>query len=233
MQALTIDGPRWAAAHKTISTTIGKDKADPDTNQIIWVRYWEGDGIELSTFDKTRVSVAYVGQTADGIRPDRVADYTATIRANPMWHHLSAAAGRDSDQLIKVAPFIADMQATFPGMESPPGLRATLDGIEGTFEASAKGTETMHSEPWLSFIESVDPAPSSQLSATQPTFKAVADMASVVGPILITTGTKSGVGSVVTLTPAEPDALGFEFVSLMSWSPREAPSSPPDLEAVG
>ena len=214
---ISVDGPRFAAALKAVTTTIGKQATDPDTHATMWVALWEDHGLELACYDGVRVAVAYVPQVPGTIRPTFDPDYRATIRLSATFRGRRQTAGRTSDQFILLEPW--QTAGHLPGLEPPPGIKLTLDGTEEIGVTSTYGIETAyHGTDWRANIADTTPATSpAVMVGSAETFKAVAAIAGVVGPVDIGQRLKAG-GDVVVLTPsADADVLGFDFVSLMSW----------------
>lgn len=235
--SISLDGPRFASAFKAVTTTIGSQKADPDTFSVLWVSIWAGAGVELATFDGMRVSVAYVPQVPGEDRPQDQADYTSTVRLSGTFRGLAASCGRDSDQTVTLEPWQSD-GAHLPGLEPPPGVRLSMDGSDEIGVSSSRGIETVHAgSNWYAYIMETAPVETvARMVANAETFKAVAAMTSTVGPMEIFQRVKHG-GDVVVLSPeADAEMLGYEFISLMSWRPAvvhpEVADEVPSLDAV-
>lgn len=216
---INIDGIRFAAAHKAVAASIGRDKADTDCYQVIFVDMWEGQGVRLSTFDGMRTSYAYVPMSPDWAPPEDAPDYSATIRADQFWHGAVAQGGSDSDTIVQLETWTSG-DDHLPGLEPPPGVLLSIDSASMRLAASAKGLETVYGSPdFAAYIGDITTsARAHSLVASATTFKAVGAIAAVVGDLQITQAAKSG-ADVVVLEPLTPvDELGYTFKALMSWS---------------
>ena len=192
----------------------------------MWARIWEDEAISLTTFDGVRASVATLPLARGDALPDRAEDYSATIRITENWKALAAVAGRDSDVLVTLDAWADDNGDHLPGLEPPPGLRASVDGPSAVDVSAARGTETAHSVDWAEFIANTTTASAEGFILSHDTFKAVATISAALGSDMNADVRQVDGRTVVRLTPTQCDELGFDFVSIMSWAAVVAKAEP-------
>ncbi len=221
--SLMIDGPRFTAAHKAVTTALGSNADDPETNGVLWARIWENQGIELATFNGgTRVAVAYIPQARDGQRPPRPADHAATVRVTGHWNYAASSAGKDSDQLVTIEVH-ESTDAHLPGLDPPAGLKLTVDSSDGISTAILKGTETTHTDrDWVAYINAHQTVERSGFAGSGELFKAMGAMTKEVGDLDVTLVAPPGsVATAAHIQPYAAETLGFSFDALVSLTGAE------------
>lgn len=231
-----LDGARFAAAFKAVTATIGTDRNDLDTLNIMWISIWDTQGIELATFDGWRASSTYIAVSDNNARPDTPPDFTGTIRIGSHFKHLAQTAGGSSDSIVLIKPYDAD-QLSLPidGAHIPPGIRVETHDTNGEVVITERGVGVSLSDrDWHAVISELGNVSVNRITADKSTWSALSKIADSIGPTRISFAEYQG-NQFATVRPDLDVDLGFDYVGLVNMpTPEQAQqvADAVDLEAL-